>query len=216
MIGGLFAGYKLKWMLINLFPTLIFSTLIIFGMIFLPLLVIKTFKAFSKGIEILIMIGLILIMLETFIGVQIAKGLLPFSEGIKTVGMISITLAGAFPFVFILQKVLTKPLIKIGERIKVNKYSLIGLLALLAHLIPAFTMFRHMDERGKVIVTAYSVSGAFVFGSHLGFVAAMDNEMVIPMIIGKISAGILSIASAVVLTRDQSNESSLLQHKHVS
>ncbi|MCP3740984.1 ethanolamine utilization protein EutH [Rossellomorea sp. BNER] len=211
MIGGVFAGYDLKWMLINLIPTLIFSTVIILGMIFLPLYVIKTFKVFSKGIESLIMIGLILIMLETSTGIQVVKGLLPFSEGMNTVGMITITLAGAFPFVLILQKVLTRPFIKIGERINVNKYSLIGLLASLAHLIPAFMLFKEMDGRGKVIVTAFAVSGAFVFGSHLGFVATMEKEMVLPMIIGKLSAGFLSIISAVVFTKEKSPKGSLLQ-----
>lgn len=50
-----------------------------------------------------------------------------------------------------------------------------------------------MDEKGVVLNSAFSVSAAFVFGSHLAFTMAFDAEYVSAMMIGKLIAGVLAI-----------------------
>ncbi|WP_083802846.1 ethanolamine utilization protein EutH [Bacillus sp. SG-1] len=45
----------------------------------------------------------------------------------------------------------------------------------------------------------------FVLGSHLGFVAAVDKEYLVPMIVGKLTAGILAALIAYLATRKRLN-----------
>ncbi len=48
-----------------------------------------------------------------------------------------------------------------------------------------------MEGKGKILNTAFAVSGAFVFGDHLAFTAEVNPDMVIPL--GGISAVTLSL-----------------------
>ena len=48
---------------------------------------------------------------------------------------------------------------------------------------------------------AFAVSGAFVFGDHLGFTAGFAPEMMGAMIVGKLVGGLTAIAAAWILTR---------------
>jgi len=126
---------------------------------------------------------------------------MPLSEGFVTVGKITIILAGAFPFVFVLVKVLQKPFALLGNKLGMNQQALGGFIASFAHHIPMFATMHEMDDRGKVINTAFAVSGAFVFGSHLGFVAGVEKNFVIPMIVGKLTAGFLAAALAFLVSK---------------
>ena len=53
-----------------------------------------------------------------------------------------------------------------------------------------------MNPKGKLLNVAFSVSAAFVFGDHLGFTAGANPEMITPMIIGKLTAGITALMLA--------------------
>lgn len=203
LIGGWFAGFEIGWMIKNLIPSLIISALIGFGIMKFPKQVITGFKYFAKAIECLIIVGLAISIIQTLTGIVLIKGLLPISEGFLTVGSITIILAGAFPLVYVLQKVLHKPFKKIGKILQVNQHSLVGFVSTFAHNLPMFAIFTEMDNRGKVVNTAFAVSGAFVFGSHLGFVAAIEKDLVIPMIIGKLVAGFLAVILAIIVTKNE-------------
>ena len=87
-----------------------------------------------------------------------------------------------------------------GRLLGINDNSAAGLVATLANSIPMFGMMDAMDERGRVVNCAFAVSGAFVFGDHLGFAAGFDETMIFPMIVGKLTGGIFAIAVACLLT----------------
>ncbi|MBR2949524.1 MAG: ethanolamine utilization protein EutH [Lachnospiraceae bacterium] len=77
-----------------------------------------------------------------------------------------------------------------------------GLLKKPDWMVKGFSVFvKDMDERGKVINMAFAVSSAFVFGDHLGFIAGVNPEMIVPVIAGKLAGGISAIGVAVLLTR---------------
>ena len=69
-----------------------------------------------------------------------------------------------------------------------------------------FVLVKDMDARGKVINIAFAVSGAFVFGSHLGFVAGMEKEMVFAMIVGKLVAGVSAILLVLVAMKGRTDQ----------
>ncbi|RBP95997.1 ethanolamine utilization protein EutH [Cytobacillus firmus] len=129
---------------------------------------------------------------QTLKGVEVFKNLVPIHESFKTIGDITIILAGAFPLVFFLQHVLKKPFEKAGNKIGLTHQSLVGLLSSLACHVPDVLKVRPFDARGKVINTAFAVSGSFVMGSHLDFVAPVVKSLIVPVIFGKLTAGILA------------------------
>ena len=50
-----------------------------------------------------------------------------------------------------------------------------------------------------VRLQAVAVAAAFVFGDHLGFTAGNEPEMIFPVIVGKLTAGITAVILANVL-----------------
>ena len=116
-------------------------------------------------------------------------------------GTIAIVLAGAFPLVFVLTKVLRRPLMAVGRLLGINDAAAAGLIASLANSIATFGLVKEMNQRGKVINIAFAVSAAFVFGDHLGFTAGFAPEMIGPMIVGKLVGGASAVGVAMWLTR---------------
>lgn len=192
-IGGIVAGFSLKLLFFNLIPIISFTVIICWALIKFPKGVAKGFFIFGKFMFILTTFGLAIQILETLTGVVLIRGMLPIMTGIETVGSISITLTGAFPMLYFITTIFTKPLIVIGKIFKINEKSTAGLIACLAHNIPMFKILKDMDERGKLINIAFSVSGAFVLGSHLGFTAGIDKDLVFPVMISKLVGGISSM-----------------------
>ncbi|QWC25053.1 ethanolamine utilization protein EutH [Bacillus haikouensis] len=188
--GGMIAGYDPGWMVRNLLPTIGISVIIMFSLVKFPKQTTVLFIVFSKIIESILIIGLVMIIFQTLTGIQWIDNLVPLSESFKTIGNITIILAGAFPFIYVLQKVLKKPFEKAGKKVGMNENALVGLISSLAHHVPMFSNFKAIDTRGKVVNTAFAVSGSFVMGSHLGFVAAVDESFIVPMIAGKLTAGL--------------------------
>lgn len=194
--GGLVAGFELGMILSNLVPIIIVAALIAIGLWRIPTKMINGFNVFGKIVVIVITIGLAAIIVETLTGLVVIPGMAPISDGIQIIGSIAIMLAGAFPMVTFITKAFKKPLMSIGKTLGMNDIAAAGLVATLANNIPMFQMLHNMDERGKVLNVAFAVSAAFTFGDHLGFTAGVAQEMIFPMIVGKLIAGVTAIMVA--------------------
>ncbi len=201
LVGGLVAGFDLPMVLRNLIPIVLIALLIVLGLWKWEKGMIKGFGIFGKGIIALITVGLVAAIVESLTGFIIIPGLAPISEGFETVGKIAIVLAGAFPLVYAITKLLKKPLLMLGKVLGVNDTAAAGLIASLANSIATFEMMKNMDNRGKVVNVAFAVSAAFVFGDHMGFTAGFAPEMLPAVIVGKLAGGITAVAGALLLTR---------------
>lgn len=210
---GCFAGgllmldkeFTFNVMLMNLIPVVLFSVLIALGLKMIPEAMIKGFIAFGKGVVSIITIGLAMGIIEAlspfrFFPEGSPMALAPLSEAIGVIGAIAIVLAGAFPMVSFITKVFKQPLMAFGRRLGMNDVSAAGMVATLANNIPMFTLMKDMDERGKVINVAFSVSAAFVFGDHLGFTAGVERGLILAMIVGKLVGGITAVILACKFT----------------
>ena len=201
LVGGLVAGFPLLMVLRNLIPIVLIALIIALGLWKFEKGMIKGFGLFGKGIIALITAGLVCAIVEALTGFVIIPGLAPISEGFETVGAIAIVLAGAFPLVYAVTKLLKKPLLKLGKVLGVNDTAAAGLIASLANSIATFDMMKNMDKRGKVVNVAFAVSAAFVFGDHMGFTAGFAPEMLPAVILGKLAGGVSAVAVALLLTR---------------
>ena len=162
---------------------------------------IKGFIGFGKGVLAVITVGLAAAVFEHLTGITVIHGMAPLSDGVEVVAGIGFVLAGAFPLVFVLTKVLKKPLLKLGGLLGMNEIAAAGMVASLANSIPMFGMMKDMDARGKILNVAFAVSAAFVFGDHLGFTAGFDKTMLVPVIVAKLTGGIAAVLVALLLTR---------------
>ena len=187
LVGGLVAGFPVGMVLRNLIPIVLMGVLIAVGLVFAEKAMIKGFGIFGKGVIILITVGLGAAIVETLTGFEIIPGMASLEEGFATVGAIAIVLAGAFPLVKVITKLLRKPLMALGKRLGINEVAAGGLIATLANSIATFEQVKDMDNRGKVVNVAFAVSAAFVFGDHMGFTAGFAPEMLPAMIAGKLA-----------------------------
>lgn len=202
--GGLAAGFPAGMVLRNLIPIVLIASCIALGLWKAEKAMIRGFEAFGKGVVTLITGGLAIAIVQELTGLVILPGMAPISDGFQMVGEIAIVLAGAFPLVFVLTKLLKKPLLALGNLLGINDVAAAGLLASLANSIATFGMVRDMDRRGKVVNIAFAVSAAFVFGDHLGFTAGFAPQLLPAMIVGKLLGGISAVAVALWLTRKNS------------
>ena len=202
LAGGLVAGFSIGMVLRNLIPIVLIAALIALGLWKAEKGMIKGFGFFGKGVIIVITIGLAAAIIQSLTGFTIIPGMAPIEEGFLTVGAIAIVLAGAFPLVFVVTKLLRKPLMRLGRLLGINDTAAGGLVASLANSIATFGMVKEMDQRGKVVNVAFAVSAAFVFGDHLGYTAGFAPEMLPAMIVSKLVGGISAIAVALWLTKN--------------
>ena len=203
LVGGLVMGMPILRILGNLVPIVLIAGLIALGLWKAENAMIKGFGIFGKGIIALITVGLAAGIFQGVTGITLIPGLASIEEGFATVGAIAIVLAGAFPLVLVLTKVLRKPLLKLGITLGINETTAAGLLASLANSIATFSLVKEMDERGKVVNIAFAVSAAFVFGDHMGFTAGFAPEVLPAMIISKLVGGISAVVVALWLTKKE-------------
>ena len=200
-LGGLTAGFPAGMLVRNLVPIVLFALLIALGLWRFEKAMVTGFLWFGRFVVAVITVGLAAAVFTELTGVTLIPGMAPLSEGVEVVAGIGFVLAGAFPLVFVLTKLLKKPLRGLGRLLGMNETAAAGLLASLANSIPMFGMMQDMDERGKVLNVAFAVSAAFMFGDHLGFTAGFDPSMLVPVIVAKLSGGLFALLAALLITR---------------
>ena len=200
LAGGLVADFPLAKVLLNLIPIVVFAAAIALGLWKAEKAMVKGFAVFGKLVTGVITLALAAAIFQELTGITLIPGMVSLSGGFETVGEIAIVLAGAFPLVAVLTRVLKKPLLKLGKLLGINDVAAAGLVASLANSIATFGRVKDMDDRGKVVNIAFAVSAAFVFGDHLGFTAGFAPQMLPAVIIGKLVGGISAIGVALLLT----------------
>lgn len=214
IVGGLamnMTTYKINMgtILINLIPVIIIAGLIVAGLWFIPTKMINGFNKFGTGVTVLITIFTAIAVFEYQTGIEFplfnimvtagADGVVPLESGLLVCGQIAIVLIGAFPMVKWITKTFEKPLKGVGKALGMDENGSAGLVANLANNIAMFNILGKMNPKGKLLNVAFAVSAAFVFGDHLGFTAGVNSEMIFPVIIGKLVAGITALILANIL-----------------
>ena len=122
-------------------------------------------------------------------------------HNVVNVFTICITLAGTFPLIAIISKILQKPLSALGKKLGLDDTSVVGLIATLANSIATMESADKMNRKGRVMNLAFAVSAAFVFGDHLAFTLSYNESHILAVIVGKLVAGFAALAVAIVLEK---------------
>ena len=192
-----FSGFVISSMM----GATIVSLILIIGMLRFRDAMVRGFIWLGRFIQAVATAGLLLGILQSLTGFTPVEGIAPVSEALGVVATVAIFLAGAFPFMHVLTKLLQKPLCTAGKRIGINEVSAIGPFLTLVNSIPMLETMKDMDERGKILNAAFCVTGAFMFGDFFGYVGAVNASMLLPMIIAKFSSGIAAMVVALWMSK---------------
>lgn len=198
-VSGLMCRLPFLELIKTIIPLVIFSAVIGVCMFIFPDGCVKVFKVFGGFITILITIGLYVGIYEFLTGKALIKSAATIEEGASVCLNAVVVLAGAFPFIYILSRILSKPLKSLGSKVGINAEAALGILSTLVTSSTAFASMHKMDKKGAVMNSAFAVSAAFSLGSHLAFTMAFDKNYIPAVVTGKLVAGVLSLVLAAII-----------------
>ena len=120
-------------------------------------------------------------------------------RALEVAGYIGIMLAGAFPMVYLFRTYLAKPVEFLGRKIGLDATGAAGMLAAAANILAMFHLVKNMRARDKVLVIAFAVCAAFMFGDHLAFTTNFQPNLLVPVLTGKLMGGICGFLIAAWL-----------------
>ena len=201
--AGLVIGIPVLTLLYNLLPLLLFSALLAVGLLLVPKVMVKLFSALGVFMRVIITAGLILGVFQDLTGIILVPQLASVWEGANICFRTAMTLCGAFPFMFVVSKLVKKPLSKLGGKIGLDAFSAFSLLSTLVTNATTLSSMEKMNKKGVVMNAAFAVSAAFVFGGHLALTMAFDPGYVLPMIVGKLISGIAALVLVQLIYKEK-------------
>ena len=205
-VAGLLCKLDVLALLVDLLPLILLSGVICAMLIFLPKICIKCFTAFGFFMKVLAMAGLACAIFTFLTKKEIFPAFDTFENAVLVCANACVTISGALPFMYLVAKLVNKPLNKLGAKLGINAISALSLLGNLVTNASVFGIMEKMDKKGTVLNAAFAVSAAFVFGSHLAFTMAYDNSYVVPVIVGKLVAGVCAVILALLLYKEEKNK----------
>lgn len=201
----------------NLLPLTVLCVGIALGLMYIPKIMIKGFNWFGKFMDSALRIIVVSCIIEYFTGFFTSVfgvwGFEPIIADEKDIvralevsGYIGIMLCGAFPMVYLLRKYLAKPLDLVGRKLGLSVDAVAGILACVANALALFSMIEKMQPEDKVKCLAFCVCSAFLIGDHLSFTANFQPSLILPVLTGKLIAGILSVYVAVKIALPSLNK----------
>ena len=198
-VAGLICRLGPLAILANLIPLILISLVIGAALILVPRICIKAFTVFGAFMKILGVVGLALAIFTFLTKIEINSHLDSLENAAFVCVNACVTLSGALPLMFLISKLLDRPLSKLGDKIGINATSALAFLGTLVTNASSFGVMDRMDKKGALLNSAFAVSASFVFGSHLAFTNAFDESYVLPMIVGKLVSGFAAVALAIII-----------------
>ncbi|WP_181186264.1 ethanolamine utilization protein EutH [Alkalicoccus urumqiensis] len=203
LLAGVTAGMEVTFLIQQLLPVILFISLCAAGLFFFRRIVTALFLWGGRMVMAVSSILIGILALQEVGGVVLVDGMTPFADTMEIIGVIVLALAGAFPFVHFLRETLIPKATGLLEKTPLPAETWTAFITQLAHSIPMYKNLHLLDERSKVMNIAFSVSGAFLLGGHLGFTAAVEPGMVTAMLVGKASAGVMAVLLVYAVKRKQ-------------
>lgn len=207
--------------IVALIPVLIISGFLLhipnFWIFFMPVLIICVFliilffisfktlisilTLFSKIVQSLGYIFFFFVCLSFFFHMNFTTNTL-INDALRIVFQMSVIVCGSLVLCEIVLKNFSRQIEKVGKLLNIDTYSVMGLILSLGTSIAMLPLFSKMNAKGKVLNAAFGLSGAFVFGGQLGFIAGVNASSVTWFIVVKLVAGILALCIANLLEKD--------------
>lgn len=208
-VAGLVCGISALDLLLTLLPLIILGVIIGLALVFFKSACIKCFSVFGSAMRVISLVGLVLSLFTFLTKIEISEHFDTFAAAALICANACVTLSGALPLMFIVTRLLDKPLNRLGRVVGINGVSAVAFLGSLVTNASTFGIMGKMDKKGVVLNSAFAVSASFVFGSHLAFTMAFDSTYVLPMMIGKIISGVFAVILAFLIYKDDGGGANL-------
>ena len=197
-------------MMVNLIPVILVAALIALGLYLRPKQMMNAFCVLGRAMQILLIFALVTATFQAVTGLRlplfylmvepaVPGGISPLNDALMIVGNIALILAGALPMILWISRVFQKPIQKLGKKLGMNEVAVTGMLATLASYFPAAQLVERMNPKGKLLFLSFAIASSWAFGDHLGYVAGVDQNMVLPLVISKMVAAISALFLANAL-----------------
>lgn len=200
LAGGLICGFSPLWLLHQLLPILLLAVLLIAGLWKIPNQMIRFFQLFVCFLKTLITFGLILGTISCLLELD-WKWLTPLMDAMQVVASICVVMLGSLPATLFLQRMLKRPLHALGRVIDLDDTAIAAVLIGTVSVLPALTMLKDTNTKGKLAVCAWLVSAASLMGAHIAFTAGVAPDMTLPLIIAKLSGALAALVISLFLSR---------------
>lgn len=206
LTGGMLSGIPIGKCLYQNLPVFVLSLFLLLGLWKMPEKMTRGFCVFAEGIRVVITIGLVLAAAEYLCGWNPVKGMAPIEEAMEVVSSIGIVMLGSLPVAEFLQRMLKNPFAGLGRRWGLKPESMAGILIGSVSAIPVLSMYKDMDEKGKIMNAAFLVSGTSILAAHMGFAASVEPEMTGALLGGKFVGGVCAAAFVLVVCVGRKNK----------
>lgn len=194
IVSGIILRIPFSSFLGELIPIFFICLLIAAGLIRFTALTVRIFSAFARIIQLLTYGLFFLAVLGVFFPSLAYTSLSAVSDSILTVFKSSIIVSGSLVLSEIILKFFREPLKQLSDQIGINEVSMIGLILNCATSLAILPLFPRMDQKGKLLNAAFSVSGAYLIGGQLGYISSIsDSFSVTVYLLAKAVCGIISI-----------------------
>lgn len=201
MAGGLVSGLPVLTILHQNVPVFALALLLLIGLQLAPDKMIKGFCLLAEAIRWLVTIGLVLAVVESMTGWNPVPGMAPIGEAMEVVASIGVVLLGSLPAAELLRRLLVRPFAWLGEKLGMKPQSLTGMLVGLVSALPTLSMYKDMDDRGKVAAGAFLVSGTSLLAAHMGFVISTEPGLLGALIVSKLSGAMAAVLLALCVQK---------------
>lgn len=203
VIGGLMGGLSFVQTLHQNLPIFLLAVLLMLGLYKIPGRMVKGFQIFSKIIEVIITIGLILAAFTYMTQIELVKGMAPIEEALGTVTAIGIVLLGSLPLAELIQRILQKPFRAFGNKLGLDAIGVAALLIGFVSSLPPIAMLKDMSYKSKVVNVAAMVSSGALFGAHIGFTIAVEPSMLGALFGSKVIGALVAIMVSLWICRKE-------------
>ena len=160
---------------------------------FVPEGTTRFFMGFARVINWLFYIMFAVAVIGVFVPRLAYASMESVEEAILIVFKSAIIIAGALVLSELILKFFRRGINGVAEKIGINGTAAVSLLMTCATSLAVMPLYGRMDDKGKEIVAAFSLSGSFVIGGSLAFVSNVtDGYTVLIFVVTKFVCGILS------------------------
>ena len=200
-LGALSQGIGLSFVIKDLLPLIVLSVILVVTLMLCTEVLLKVLGVLGKLNIAMCLIGVLIAALGELLGIEILPARTPFREIMGIVGNIVLVLAGVFPLMGILMQLCRKPIEKVSEKADLSVTDTRGVLNCLVSSFASIEKLPEMTDFGIVINVAFSIGAGYVIGDHFAYVSSARPEFVLPMILSKLAAGVLSLIAAFLLRK---------------
>lgn len=199
LIAGILLGIDFPVLMAHFIPLLVFCLLLSGGLMKFPEKLIRVFSIFAKGVQWVIGIAFFFTILSVFVPPLAYTDMESVHEAVTILFKCSIIIGGSLVLSEVILKFFRSKLQRLAARIKINEVSIISFLMNFSTSLAILPLYSRMDEKGKMINAAFSVSGAYVIGGQFAFISSVaDGYTTAVFMISKVVCGMLS---AFVMSR---------------